>query len=147
MIEQEKGMGDEDAQRANKQKEEADARYDEAERRKQDRLKNMRLETRDFLFKQMAEKDDKKRQTERLKQLQAQILEVDTQEYKEIEEQKVKDRKEKYRLHGLEIEHQIAVNNAKNETEMKLNKGLLDLVDRTLDERDRTSPPEHIGAV
>merc|ERR1719263_1210988 len=101
-------MGDEDANRASLQKAESDARYDEAERRKQDRLKSMRLETRDFLFKQMAEKDDKKRQTERLKHLQAQILEVDTQEYQEIEEQKVKDRKEKYAHRRAQLEHQIA---------------------------------------
>merc|ERR1719321_1434124 len=137
--------------RANRQKEEADARYDEMETKKQARLKQMKAETQDFLFKQMAEKDDKKRQANRLKSLQAEILNVDTAEYNEFEEAKVAERKMRYKEHSKEIQHQIAVNAAKkesmmSESEMKINKNLLDLVDHTLEQRDNEERDAYVPA-
>merc|ERR1719353_1875560 len=60
VIKQQKAKGDEDARRAAKQKEEADARAIEMERNKAAKLKDMRHDTQSFLFKQMAEKDEKK---------------------------------------------------------------------------------------
>merc|ERR1719191_207379 len=60
VIKQQAAKGDEDARRAARQKEEADARAVEMERNKEEKLRQMRLETQNFLFKQMAEKDEKK---------------------------------------------------------------------------------------
>merc|ERR1719337_584920 len=52
--------GDNDAKRAKMQQDEMDRHYAEAERVKQQRLKQLRLETQAYLFKQMAEKDNRK---------------------------------------------------------------------------------------
>merc|ERR1719408_1122834 len=62
VVKQQQAKGDEDAIRAQRQKEEADARAVEMERNKKAKLQSMRQETQAFLFKQMAEKDGKKRQ-------------------------------------------------------------------------------------
>merc|ERR1711904_264735 len=101
-------QGDEDARRAAKQKEEADARAIEMERNKEEKLKQMRHETQSFLFKQMAEKDEKKEQALELKRLQASILEADTQEYMHMEKQKSQDRRTRNIEHRVELEQQIA---------------------------------------
>merc|ERR1712167_430166 len=105
---QQKAKGDEDARRAAKQKEEADARAIEMERNKEAKLKEMRHDTQAFLFKQMAEKDDKKEQALELKRLQASILEADTQEYMQMEKQKFHDRRVRNVEHRIELEAQIA---------------------------------------
>merc|ERR1712124_49732 len=89
---QQQKKGDEDSKRAAKQKEEADARAIEMERNKEAKLKEMRHDTQKFLFKQMAEKDEKKGAALELKRLQASILEADTQEYMQMEKQKSQDR-------------------------------------------------------
>merc|ERR1711937_809343 len=94
--------------RAAKQKEEADQRAIEMERNKEEKLKQMRHETQAFLFKQMAEKDEKKEQALELKRLQASILEADTQEYMQMEKQKSQDRRIRNIEHRVELEEQIA---------------------------------------
>jgi hypothetical protein len=136
--------GDEDSRRAAKQKEEADARAIEMERNKEAKLKEMRHDTQKFLFKQMAEKDEKKEQALELKRLQASILEADTQEYMQMEKQKSTDRRVRNIEHRIELEAQIAdragvVNRkyAMSGAEVKMNRQLLDLVDKTLTERDQ----------
>merc|ERR1711959_411772 len=93
VIKQQQAKGDEDAIRAQRQKEEADARAVEMERNKKAKLQSMRQDTQSFLFKQMAEKDNKKRQALELKRLQASILEADTKEYMEMEAKKVKEKR------------------------------------------------------
>merc|ERR1711985_134410 len=135
--------GDEDARRAAKQKEEADARAIEMERNKEAKLKEMRHDTQKFLFKQMAEKDEKKEQALELKRLQAGILEADTQEYMQMEKQKAHDRRVRNVEHRVLLEEQIAERAkdparkyAMSGAEMKMNRQLLDLVDKTLTERD-----------
>merc|ERR1719217_1453240 len=141
---QQKAKGDEDARRAAKQKEEADARAIEMERNKEERLKQMRHETHNFLFKQMAEKDEKKEQALELKRLQASILEADTQEYMQMEKQKSHDRRMRNVEHRVRLEEQIAwraKNNVEQKyamsgAEIKMNRQLLNLVDKTLSERD-----------
>merc|ERR1711907_240298 len=136
-------QGDEDARRAAKQKEEADARAIEMERNKAAKLKEMRHDTQKFLFKQMAEKDEKKEQALELKRLQASILEADTQEYMQMEKQKASDRRVRNIEHRIELEDQIADRAkevvrkyAMSGAEVKMNRQLLDLVDKTLQERD-----------
>merc|ERR1711918_287919 len=140
---QQKAKGDEDARRAAKQKEEADARAIEMERNKEAKLKEMRNDTQAFLFKQMAEKDEKKEQALELKRLQASILEADTQEYMQMEKQKSQDRRVRNIEHRIELEEQIAERAkeparkyAMSGAEIKMNRQLLDLVDKTLHERD-----------
>merc|ERR1719428_2810367 len=140
---QQKKKGDEDARRAQKQKEEADQRAIEMERNKEAKLKEMRHETQSFLFKQMAEKDEKKEQALELKRLQASILEADTQEYMQMEKQKSQDRRVRNIDHRIELEDQIAERAkeparkyAMSGAEIKMNRQLLDLVDKTLQERD-----------
>jgi len=140
---QQRKKGDEDARRAAKQKEEADARAIEMERNKEAKLKEMRHETQSFLFKQMSEKDEKKGQGLELKRLQASILEADTQEYMQMEKQKSHDRRVRNIEHRIELEDQIAERAkeparkyAMSGAEVKMNRQLLDLVDKTLDERD-----------
>merc|ERR1712149_98436 len=135
--------GDEDARRAMKQKEEADARAIEMERNKEAKLKEMRHDTQKFLFRQMAEKDEKKGQALELKRLQAAILEADTQEYMEMEKQKFHDRRVRNVEHRIGLEAQIADRAAvvsrkyaMSGAEIKMNRQLLDLVDKTLSERD-----------
>merc|ERR1711977_233961 len=140
---QQQKKGDEDARRAAKQKEEADARAIEMERNKQAKLKEMRYETQSFLFKQMSEKDEKKGQALELKRLQAGILEADTQEYMQMEKQKSNDRRLRNIEHRIELEDQIADRAkevvrkyAMSGAEVKMNRQLLDLVEKTLSERD-----------
>merc|ERR1719316_178975 len=140
---QQKKKGDEDARRAAKQKEEADARAIEMERNKEEKLKQMRHETQNFLFKQMAEKDEKKEQALELKRLQASILEADTQEYMQMEKQESHDRRAKNIEHRFLLEEQIADRArevdrkyAMSGAEINMNRQLLELVDKTLQERD-----------
>merc|ERR1719253_1840412 len=83
----------EDARRAAKQKEEADARAIEMERNKEAKLRQMRLETQDFLFAQMEEKEGRKGQAYELKRLQAHILDADTKEYTEMEKARAIERR------------------------------------------------------
>merc|ERR1712054_235019 len=80
----------------------------EMERNKEAKLKEMRHETQSFLFKQMAEKDEKKEQALELKRLQASILEADTQEYMQMEKQKSMDRRARNIDHRVGLEAQIA---------------------------------------
>merc|ERR1712093_947286 len=141
VIKQQQAKGDEDALRAERQKAEADARAVEMDRNKKEKLKSMRGETQAFLFKQMAEKDEKKQQALELKRLQATILEADTKEYMDMESKKAMNRRLKNVEHRLELEQQIHAKQlirqaAMSESEIKMNAQLLELVDKTLKERD-----------
>merc|ERR1719371_11445 len=99
--------GDNDAKRAKMQQDEMDRHYAEAERVKQQRLKQLRLETQAYLFKQMAEKDNRKNDEKDLQNIQAQILERDTEEYNEIEREKIVSKKIRNYEHRKELEQQI----------------------------------------
>lgn len=139
---QAKDAGDNDALRAQKQQDEMDRHYAEAERVKQQRLKQLRLETQAYLFKQMAEKDGRKDEDKELQNIQAQILERDTEEYNDIEREKVNNRRIRNFEHRKELERQIEQRSKvrvpeMSEAEMKMNKNLLTLVDKTLQVRDQ----------
>merc|ERR1719162_1308866 len=127
--------------RASAQQEEMDRHYAEAERVKQQRLKQLRLETQAYLFKQMAEKDSRKNDDKDLQNIQAQILERDTEEYNEIEREKLVAKKIRNFEHRQGIEDQIVQKSKQSvpemsEAEVKMNKQLLNLVERTLQVRD-----------
>merc|ERR1719183_297663 len=125
-----KGAGDNDAQRALAQQEEMDRHFFEAESLKQQRLKQLRLENQAYLLKQMEEKDMRKEDDKQLTNIQAMILQRDTQEYNAIEKQKVVDRKVRNSDHQKELVKQIDYKHSisvpqMSEVEMKLNKPLL----------------------
>merc|ERR1719456_1849252 len=108
VVKQQQAKGDEDARRALKQKEEADARAIEMERNKEAKLRQLRLETQDFLFAQMEEKEGRKEQAYELKRLQAHILDADTKEYAEMEKARTLERKRQNVEHRIELDEQIA---------------------------------------
>jgi len=133
--------GDDDERRVRAQQEEADRCAFEAEMNKQSRLKQMKQETQAFLFRQMAEKDDRKNNDLELKGLQASILDADSKEYNSIELQKKVDRRSRNVSHRFELERQMVNNAAQKkpamtETEVKMNRRLLSLVERTFEGRD-----------
>merc|ERR1719263_1077608 len=138
---QAKDAGDNDAQRANAQQAEMDRHYFEAEKTKQGRLKQMRLENQAYLLRQMGEKDGRKEEDRTLANIQASILEADTGEYNEIERQKAVDRRIRNFDHRQELEKQISCRAGQrapemSEAEIAMNKPLLQLVHRTLQSRD-----------
>lgn len=138
---QAKDAGDNDAQRANAQQAEMDRHYFEAEKTKQQRLKQMRLENQAYLLRQMGEKDGRKEEERTLANIQASILEADTEEYNDIERQKAVDRRIRNFDHRQELERQIACRAGQrapemSEAEIAMNKPLLQLVHRTLESRD-----------
>lgn len=147
---QAQAAGDNDAQRANAQAEEQDRHYAQAERIKQERLKQLRLETQAYLFKQMSDKDGRKNEEKDLQNIQAQILERDTEEYNEIERDKIINKKIRNLEHRKEIEGQIQHRGKQtvpemSESEVKMNRQLLNLVNRTLavrDEREEAAAAE-----
>merc|ERR1719181_1798672 len=136
----------EDARRALKQKEEADARAIEMERNKEAKLRQMRLETQDFLFAQMEEKEGRKGQAYELKRLQAHILDADTKEYTEMEKARAIERRRQNVEHRIELDEQIARKRAElkftmSDAEVNMNRQLLEVVEKTLDERDTYAEP------
>merc|ERR1711972_1106178 len=136
-----KGAGDNDAQRALAQQEEMDRHFFEAEALKQQRLKQLRVENQSYLLKQMEEKDERKDEDKQLQHIQAHILTKDTEEYNEIERRKTVDRRLRNVEHRKDIEKQMEYKHSvsvpqMSEIEMKLNKPLLNLVNRTLENRD-----------
>jgi hypothetical protein len=138
---QAKDAGDNDAKRANAQQAEMDRHYFEAEHTKMTRLKQMRLENQNYLLRQMGEKDGRKDEEKMLSNIQAQILEKDTEEYNEIERQKAVDRRLQNFDNRKELETQIMRKAGIRQPEMssveiQMNKPLLALVHRTLTERD-----------
>jgi len=138
---QAKDAGDNDAQRANAQQAEMDRHYFEAEKTKQQRLKQMRLENQAYLLRQMGEKDGRKEEERTLANIQASILERDTEEYNDIERQKAVDRRIRNFDHRQELEKQISCRAGQrapemSEAEIAMNKPLLQLVHRTLQQRD-----------
>lgn len=137
-----KGAGDNDAQRAKAQADEQDRHFFEAEAVKQNRLKQMKLENQAYLLKQMEEKDSRKNEDKYLQHIQAMILERDSEEYNSIEEQKVKDRRIRNLEHRKDIERQVEWKQrqsvpAMSDIEMAINRPLLNLVDHTLETRDK----------
>merc|ERR1712151_1286067 len=122
------------------QQDEMDRHFFEAEAVKQNRLKQMRLENQAYLLKQMEEKDGRKEDERDLQNIQAQILIQDTNEYNQMEKDKVINRRQRLVEHSNDIKKQMLQNIAKShptmtDAEMQMNKPLLDLVHRTLHER------------
>merc|ERR1712060_736921 len=140
-----KGAGDNDAARAAAQQDEMDRHFFEAEAVKQNRLKQMRLENQAYLLRQMDEKDGRKEDERDLQNIQAQILIRDTEEYNQMEKDKVINRRRRLIDHSNDIKKQMQYKLAQShpvmtEAEIIMNKPLLHLVHRTLEERDSRTP-------
>jgi len=135
------GAKDNDAQRAAAQQEEMDRHFFEAENLKQRRLQQLKKENQAYLLKQMEEKDMKKEDDKSLQNIQAHILMRDTQEYNEIEKQKIVDRRVRNLEHRRDIERQMEHKMRQSvpemsEAEVMMNRPLLELVNQTLQTRD-----------
>lgn len=140
-----KAAGDNDGQRAQAQQDEMDRHFFEAEALKQQRLKELRLENQAYLLRQMEEKDGRKGDERELQNIQAMILHQDTHEYNEIEKQKLVDKRVRNMEHRKEIEQQMQHRHRMSvpemsDHEMALNKPLLELVNKTLQNRDESVP-------
>merc|ERR1719262_1476873 len=107
VAQQNASKGDLDQQLASRQKEEADARAVAAIQYKEDRLREMRMQNQAFLFQQMAEKEERKKNEKDLKRLQADILEAETKTHLEIEKNRSRARRDKNVAHRQELENQI----------------------------------------
>eukprot|EP00429_Kryptoperidinium_foliaceum_P116993 CAMPEP_0176297658 /NCGR_PEP_ID=MMETSP0121_2-20121125/58838_1 /TAXON_ID=160619 /ORGANISM="Kryptoperidinium foliaceum, Strain CCMP 1326" /LENGTH=605 /DNA_ID=CAMNT_0017638859 /DNA_START=54 /DNA_END=1871 /DNA_ORIENTATION=- len=133
-----KNAGDNDAARAAAQQEEMDRHFFEAENVKQNRLKQMRLENQAYLLRQMEEKDMRGQDEKELQNIQAHILSRDSDEYNQTEKEKALNRRKALVEHSKDIKKQMAYKLAQStplmsETEIALNKPLLQLVHRTLE--------------
>lgn len=123
----------------------ADARAKEVEQNKRETLKSLRKETQDYLFEQMREKANIKKNENEEKSRQKKFLEADTEDFHVTEKQKSAARRERRLDHRRELEAQIGENqkpfpglavaqrqqsapseNDLSKTEMALNKRLVD---------------------
>merc|ERR1712151_2937 len=89
------------------QQDEMDRHFFEAEAVKQNRLKQMRLENPAYLLRQMDEKDARKEDERDLQNIQAQILIRDTEEYNQMEKDKVVNRRRRLVDHSNDIKKQM----------------------------------------
>jgi len=143
VLDVQKAAGDNDEQRAQAQQEEQDRHFFEAEALKQGRLKELRQENQSYLLKQMDEKESRRQEERDIQGIQAAILDRDSHEYGEIERQKVIDRRIRNLEHRKDIEKQMEHNLRQaappdmSPAEIAMNKPLLSLVNKTLEERDR----------
>lgn len=142
MTQQAEAAGKEDAIRAKAQREEAEQRASAIDTLKNQKLKEMRHETQNFLFQQMAEKESRNAEKETIKNLQAAVYKADEEEYNEMEAKKVVDRKERNKKNRAELEKQIEARKgikkkAMSSSEISMNIDLINVVEQTLKERDQ----------
>jgi len=134
-------QGKEDAIRAKAQRDEADNRAALIENLRAQKLQDMKDQTQQFLFQQMAEKDIKKVDAMRLKDLQATVLLADQEDYKAVEEEKVLSRRLRNLENRAQLEKQIhekhqVKTKAMSASEISMNIDLINVVEKTLKERD-----------
>eukprot|EP00921_Rhytidocystis_pertsovi_P008113 GHVQ01013366.1.p1 GENE.GHVQ01013366.1~~GHVQ01013366.1.p1 ORF type:complete len:254 (-),score=54.67 GHVQ01013366.1:586-1347(-) len=106
------------ATRAQRQQEVASAKQLERESKKAQELKKMREETRDFLFKQMAEKSERKIAESESKRRQAEALKADTEAFLESEKNTSRSRRLRNIQHKEELNKQIEEHSCKKEPAM-----------------------------
>ncbi|EER07265.1 mature-parasite-infected erythrocyte surface antigen, putative [Perkinsus marinus ATCC 50983] len=144
VVKEQNAKANEMEDRADRQLAEANARAEERERLKEERLREIRQETQEYLFHQMAERESRKKHNQMLKDLQAQILESDTKAYRENEALRAQQRREFNVEHRKLLERQMRDKERQNvltkyemsPVEMRINRQLLDVVDKSLKERD-----------
>ncbi|KAF4669892.1 hypothetical protein FOL47_002323 [Perkinsus chesapeaki] len=144
VVKEQNAKANEMLERADKQQAEANARAEERDRLKEERLRDMRHQTQDYLFQQMAEKESRKKHAQMLKDLQAQILESDTRAYLDNEAMRAQQRREYNIEHRKLLEKQMKDKEQQNvvakyemsPVEIRINRQLLNVVDKSLKERD-----------
>jgi len=124
-----------------------DRHFFEAEAVKQNRLQQMRLENQGYLLRQMDEKDARQEDERDLQNIQAHILCRDTEEYNNLEKNKVVDRRRRLVDHSNDIKKQMVYKLAQSQPQMtdaeiQMNKPLLQMAHRTLEARDAYHPPQ-----
>eukprot|EP00397_Hematodinium_sp_SG-2012_P015207 GEMP01015480.1.p1 GENE.GEMP01015480.1~~GEMP01015480.1.p1 ORF type:complete len:522 (+),score=158.17 GEMP01015480.1:45-1610(+) len=134
-------QGKEDAIRAKQQLDEVNDMAREMETQKSKKLVELRHQTQDYLFMQMAEKDTKKIKALELKELQADVLKQDADEFKVAEEEKNLQRRLRNLEHRVQLENQIQEKHSQksrimSDSEISMNLDLINVVERTLKERD-----------
>ncbi|CEM09639.1 unnamed protein product [Vitrella brassicaformis CCMP3155] len=141
VVKMQENKAEEDARRAEKQRLEMEARQFEVELNKQRKLKQMTEETKRFLFQQMQEREDAKTKEKELTKMRAQLLEEDLKDFTEQERSKAESRRSMNLRFRKELEEQMDEKRRRKETkmapaEMKMNRKLLEIVEKTLSERD-----------
>merc|ERR1712072_1194070 len=123
--------------KAAKERKEKDCRDIENEKKKEDRLKNERLETQKYLFEQMQAKAKVKEKAKEERKTLGSALEVDARKYFDKEDARISAQKQRAMEHRAELERQIAAKNAipaKKDTmsnsELAMNRNLLERVER-----------------
>jgi len=139
---QQAAAGKEDAIRARAQQDEAENRACTIDKMKKEKLQLMRQDTQSFLFQQMAEKENRKQETEKLKDLHSAVYKADGDEYRMMEEEKVKNRQQRNMENRQELEKQIEARKASKKkqmssSEISMNIDLINVVEKTLKERDQ----------
>jgi len=141
VLSAQRAQGTEDEKRAQAQMDEMNTRAAHADSTKIEKLESLRLETQDYLFMQMAEKDSKKRKALELKELQAGVLQKDAEEYKVVQDEKDIQRRLRNLQHRAQLETQIQEKQSRtsknmSESEITMNLDLIEKVEKTLAERD-----------
>ena len=144
VAQESKGRLDEDNDRALKQAQEREERAAILERIKHDRQEQLRLKMVASLQQQVQDKQVKKHHDDQLKTVHAMILREDSEVYKGEEERRRQDRLNKLKAYKVELEHQIAQKRDRKivgkdemtETEARINKNLLQVVERVMHEKE-----------
>lgn len=118
-----------------------EARLVENEKRKENQLKELRLETQKYLFEQMRLKTAAKEKAKEERSTRGSALEVDAQKFTDAEAMRIAYQKQRALEHRAELERQIATKSAgpgKRDTmsssELAMNSKLIDRVERLLAE-------------
>jgi len=142
---QQSKRADEDNNRAIKQAAEREERAAELDRLKRERLAELQSTTVAVLDRQVREKEEAKKQKEAVKSLFTKIIEDDTKDFQQEEHARALAKQQRFREYKLALEKQIQDKrqqsaavprpNEMTDYEMKINRKLLEVVDRTLNER------------
>jgi len=133
---------DDDNHRALQQQAERDVRQMEIEKFKKEKLEKMRQEMLETLNEQIAEKKERKKEENEMKELHAQILQADTAEFQEYENRRRELQKKIYRKYREQLRDQIQnirenrkrEDGSMNEEEIRMNRDLIEVVEKVLRE-------------
>jgi len=133
------------AEKSAKEREEIDRKKMEAEKTKAEKLKGMRLETQEFLLKQMRERDALKQERQEDKIMTSKILSNDSAEYDKIRKEEEEEKRLRNLRHRGELDKQIQTKreiraDAMSQQEILYNRDLLNKVDDVLPPPPKSIP-------
>lgn len=131
-----------DVLRAMNERKEIEKRLVEMEQNKAQKLTQLKLDTQQFLLQQMQEHDLEKKKLAKSKEVQAEILAKDSEDFNRLEKQEYHTRRQRNIAHRNELETQIEKrrgirSEAMSAEEIAMNRDLLKKVDRVLSERQQ----------